>query len=481
MAQENFQKNKWKEREEVATEKRKWVRLTRICNNNCIFCLDKDNQNGTVIPFPEIESKLKSGRKQGCVRAILSGGEPTLHPDYIRIIKRAKELGYNYIQTVTNGRMFAYKKFLERCVEAGLNEITFTLPGHTKKLFEAQTRTKGSYEQTLKGVINALRAGLIVSADIVINKFTYKHLLKIIKFYVNLGVREFDLLQVMPYSNAWWNRKKVLYDVDKAYPYLRKVFDFSTKVNFFIWTNRFPPHFLEGYEELIQDPYKLHAEVEERKERFENIIKGKEKMFPCYPDACSYCFWQNFAKTVMELRELRKKYYLNPVSGEKITQSIKIKNKADFNKLKKLNHRINYEIFLNKNTEDWVLRNQEKLREIKENVVLTLENHLLFSKSRENDINLKKFFQKIKIPGLRIKNIPYCIYPQGKILKRELKNLPFRGERVDIHEVVDWYILNRYYTKSLRCKDCKFYRECPGMHINYIRNFGYKILSPIKK
>lgn len=482
MEQKNFQKIYWRNREKTATENRHWIRLTRVCNNNCIFCLDKDEQDGTIIPFSKIEEELKKGREQNCVRAILSGGEPTLHPDYVKIIKKAKEEGYSWVQTVSNGRMFAYQDFLRDCIRAGLNEITFTIPGHNRKLFETQTRAEGSYRQTLNGLINALRTSLIVSSDIVINKFTYKYLFEIIKFYVNLGVREFDLLQVTPYGNAWYYKDKVLYDLNKAFPYLKKAFDYAAKVDFFIWTNRFPPQFLEGYEELIQDPHKLYAEVKGRKEDFEKVIKGEmemKKAAGCYPERCPYCFWQNFAKTVVELRDIRRNLDKIKFSEKSRGRKNMIKQKKDFKKIK-FGNAGEYEIFVNKQTEDWIIKNQQKIKEMKGKIVFTQENHLLLSESVENDINLRDFFQKIKVKGIRIKNIPLCFYPSGKLVERGAENLAFLKNEVNIYKIVGWYIVNRYYTKSLRCKKCRYNRTCLGMQINYIRNFGYKLMKPIK-
>src|SRR3989338_5481200 len=98
----------------VARTPKYWIRLTRLCNNNCIFCLDKESQNGTYVPWKVINNQLKQGRRQWFKKLILSGGEPTLHPDYLKIVKISRDIGYDGIQTITNGRLFVYKDFLEQ-------------------------------------------------------------------------------------------------------------------------------------------------------------------------------------------------------------------------------------------------------------------------------------------------------------------------------------------------------------------------------
>lgn len=291
------------QKEKAAKEKRHWVRLTRVCNNRCIFCLDSENQNGSFVPLKEIEKDLRQGRSENIKRVILSGGEPTIHPQFLEIIKLAKSLGYSHIQVITNGRIFTYKDFLVKVVKEGVSELTFSIHGHTKTLYEKQSQVKDSFEQAIQGLLNALSiSGLIVNLDIVINKINYKHLDKILRFFIKLGVREFDLLQVMPFGRAWENKEKVLYNVEEALPYLRKAFALSKNKNLFLWTNRFPVEYLEGFEDLIQHPIKIIDEVKGRELMFTQFLK-EGKLMNCYGERCQYCFLKDFCKDLIEFQK----------------------------------------------------------------------------------------------------------------------------------------------------------------------------------
>jgi MoaA/NifB/PqqE/SkfB family radical SAM enzyme len=300
-------KSRFKKRNIVAERPKYWVRLTRFCNNNCIFCLDKQNQNGTHLELKEIKNELKKGRKLGINKLILSGGEPTLHPDYLKIIKFSKDIGYKEIQNITNGRMFAYKNFLEKAVKNGLTETTFSIHGHTKELYEKQSGIKDSYEQALAGLINVLNfKNLIVNIDIVINKINYKYLEKIIRFFINLGVKEFDLLQVIPFGAAWENKKNLFYDSKIALPYLQKAFSLQKKYpDIYLWTNRFPAQYLEGFEEMIQHPIKLQDEIRGRKEILEDFLK-RNKIMNCYGAQCQYCFLKDFCSDLSKIKKTGK-------------------------------------------------------------------------------------------------------------------------------------------------------------------------------
>lgn len=297
------------QKEVIANTGRIWVRLTRACNNQCLFCLDEDAQNMSFVSTSDILTQLKQGIVEKTTRAVLSGGEPTIHPDFIHIVKETKKTGYEHIQVITNGRMFSYSNFLRQALAAGLKEITFSFHGHRAQMHDELTQTEGSFEQSLKGLKNALNlkhSGLIISVDIVVNKLNVSFLKEIILFFTRLGVTEFDLLQIMPFGRAWKQRKKLFYNFEKHRHNLRRAFDLSRTQQLYIWTNRFPPQCLEGYEFLIQDPHKLYDEIGGRKPMFENFLR-KGITMPCKGDRCGFCFLERFCK---DLGELRLKKYL---------------------------------------------------------------------------------------------------------------------------------------------------------------------------
>ncbi|GEM_PF-2340527 len=305
-------------REQAAIIKKHWVRLTRTCNNRCLFCLDSEAQNGAHIPLNHIFAELRKGRKSGANRAILSGGEPTLHPGLINIITTARKIGYDHIQIITNGRMFAYKNFLTNCLASGLSEVTFSIHGHTEKLHDRLTGVNGSYRQTMQALKNAFREkNLIVSVDIVVNKLNVKYLKTIIKKLINIGAREFDILHIIPFGRAWDNRTTLFYDIDKSLPFLRKAFQLSLDPSLHIWANRFPPYALEGFEHLMQHPNKFYEEIKARKEIFRQfLIKGK-KMY-CHGERCRYCFLENFCHDLITFKQDKKLATVKPPFCTKI-------------------------------------------------------------------------------------------------------------------------------------------------------------------
>lgn len=293
------------EHEDAAHEKRNWVRLTFDCNNHCVFCLDTLTHDGQMRDANEVKQQILDGARKGAQRLILSGGEPTMHPNYVDFIRLGKLAKYRKIQTVTNGRAFSYKQFLTRCLDAGLDEITFSIHGPNARIHDALVGAKGAFEQEVAGLQYALDDGRpIVNIDVVINRGNVKHLKAILEKFIAMGVREYDLLHVIPFGNAFKEGKDILfYDLEEMRPYLLEAFAFSKRPDVHIWLNRFPVQHLEGYESLIQDPYKLNDEAKGRKEEFHRLLHEGVDLDCREPSRCKLCYLQNVCDTLYGVRD----------------------------------------------------------------------------------------------------------------------------------------------------------------------------------
>lgn len=449
-------------KKDVVFEKRKWVGITSYCNNRCIFCLDGNIKNKKYKSLSEIKRELRGGLKEGCSRLILSGGEPTIHPRFINIIKLGKNIGYKKIQVITNGRMFAYRSFLNSAIKVGLDEITFSIHGHTKGLQDSLTNVNGSFEQTVKGIKNAKKDNLIVNADIVLNKKNIKYFPQIITFLLNLGIREFDILQIMPFGRAIDNREYLFYNIEKNLHYIIKGFEIAKKRGAVLWTNRFPPEYLEGYEKLMQDPYKLFDEIRGRKKDFENDL-SKNRPFKCYGERCALCCLKGLCEFMIKknrvMNSTKKRRTLNEFKAEFIITKQNYKNLIKNNNAKifsLVSPKVNYKNY--------------------ESVVPNIKEILPY---------LYKAIEKAKKPLIR--NIPYCFTEKKyhKFMFKDdssvLKSIYFdKNSKLDIIKLTKDYIENKKI-KSLRCKNCIFDKKCDGVFQKYIMKYGFKELKPILK
>lgn len=291
------------QREWAATEKRKWVRTIRACNNRCMFCLDSGMLDGFVVPPEEVQREIRQGREEGCQRLILSGGEASIHPRFLDFVAYGREQGYGWIQTITNGRLFSYGKFARRAAQAGLNEVTFSVHGHTPELADELTGVSGSFEQSLKGLLNVRRLGLVANIDIVLNRMNIPHLKDMLDFFEGLGIHEFDLLWLVPFGRGFdRNRDKLFISPEEAFPHIQRALEGRRRPGLYLWTNRFPVQHLEGYEWLIQEPYKLFDEVNGRRDMFAQFAREGEEALGCRGERCTFCFMEQFCDVILDYR-----------------------------------------------------------------------------------------------------------------------------------------------------------------------------------
>jgi pyruvate-formate lyase-activating enzyme len=283
-----------------AYQPRHWVRCVTACNNRCLFCLDADTPREQILSVEDLRRDIDRGiDERGATRLVLSGGEPTLHPSFVDLVRYGVSRGYERVQCISNGHRFAHRPFLSACLDAGLGEITFSLHGHTAALHDALTRTPGSFARLVRGIDRAMKDGRpVVNIDVCLNQQNIAHLEQIVELGIALGVTEFDLLHVIPQSAAFENRSRLFYDVREHLPTLQRVLRLNRHPRFHVWTNRLPATHLEGFEEHIQSPRKLADELSGRSRQVRAYLDEGTPLACRDPQRCPHCFLEPFCTTM---------------------------------------------------------------------------------------------------------------------------------------------------------------------------------------
>jgi MoaA/NifB/PqqE/SkfB family radical SAM enzyme len=460
-------------KESAVKEKRIWVRLTRRCNNGCLFCLDSDSHDGTAISAEAVEQRIREGREEGGQRLILSGGEPTIHPLFIDFLRLGRKLGYDWLQTVTNGRMFAYRKFATSALSSGLNEATFSMHGHNPELHDYLVGVKGAYEQAMAGMRNLL-GRCVVNVDVVLSAVNIPHLREILEFYIDLGIHEFDLLHMIPFGRAWNDYREVLfYDPEEMMPHFERAFSLRHEKGVIIWTNRLPAPFLEGNEDLIQDPHKLHDEVRGRAEMFrEWEVDGVDPI--CLdPDRCSHCPMERFCGALEEEIGSGGSASVAPAPETRFA-TLEDVSSEDIGEAAK-----NGRIYLPASPGIGKVLGALEGDTLSQ-VRLYMLRHEYLSEAVQLDLPLDDLHATQKRFGVLLEGLPVCLGGQPDDA-RDAQPAEVRDDsgQIDYVSFTDWFVANRYFVKSLRCGRCIHLKNCRGIHINTARNWGLGVLRPI--
>ena len=142
------------------------IDLTNRCNLTCPVCFANANQAGYLAepPYEMVVEYLRALRNQHPYPATaiqFTGGEPTLHPDFARIISTAREMGFSHIQIATNGIRVAELEFAERVAEAGLHNLYLQFDGLDDDQYR-RIRGRPLLETKLRAIENCRRTGMKV-------------------------------------------------------------------------------------------------------------------------------------------------------------------------------------------------------------------------------------------------------------------------------------------------------------------------------
>jgi len=141
------------------------IDLTNRCNQRCPICFANAATAGYVYEpsFEQIKKMMEMLRNEKpvpCPAIQFSGGEPTIYPRIIEVIKLAKKLGFKQIQIATNGLKASQDlEFCKRIKEAGLNTIYFQFDGIKEETYK-KIRGFNAFPVKLKALENFRKAGL---------------------------------------------------------------------------------------------------------------------------------------------------------------------------------------------------------------------------------------------------------------------------------------------------------------------------------
>jgi MoaA/NifB/PqqE/SkfB family radical SAM enzyme len=264
--------------------------------------------------FKDVKKDIDIAAKAKARTFAFSGGEPTLRKDLLELASYAKKKIRN-IEIQSNGRMYYYKDYCERLIEAGVNVFVVSFYSPFEDVHDRIMGVKGSYGQTLQGLKNLIGLGQTVKINIVILKFNYDHLAALVRFLLDLGVKEFRFIYVTLEGNVLKNPDSIAVSMSKAAPYLMEALKIGTKkVPCHVYN--MVPCLLPGYEKNINDV--MQSDTYLRGPDFECSIDDNRKKMKVKSPLCKECkynkecygVWKNYADFfgLKELKPVKRRH-----------------------------------------------------------------------------------------------------------------------------------------------------------------------------
>jgi cyclic pyranopterin phosphate synthase len=138
------------------------ISLTDRCNMRCVYCMPAVGMH--FLPRPELLTTaelllvVRAAARAGFQKIRLTGGEPTLRPDLVEIVRAIKSTpGIDHVAMTTNA--LRLEKLAAPLKQAGLDRVNISIDTLDAEKFHRMTRG-GRFEAVWAGVEAADRVGL---------------------------------------------------------------------------------------------------------------------------------------------------------------------------------------------------------------------------------------------------------------------------------------------------------------------------------
>ncbi len=168
------------------------VDLTNRCNLRCPICFANANVQGYVYEptYEQVVGMLTTLRNVKPVfppAVQFSGGEPTIHPRFLDILKAARSLGFSHLQIASNGiRIAKSLEFAKQCKDAGLYTTYLQFDGTSDEVYQKTRGLKGLWELKVRAIEHARAADLrVVLVPTIINGINDDQVGNILQFAID--------------------------------------------------------------------------------------------------------------------------------------------------------------------------------------------------------------------------------------------------------------------------------------------------------
>jgi MoaA/NifB/PqqE/SkfB family radical SAM enzyme len=144
-----------------------WLELTNRCNLRCVHCYS-DSHPGSggrdLLTTAAYESLLHQAYALGCRRVQFIGGEPQLHPDFLRLLGTAKEIGFGFVEVFSN-LTHLREDTVRFAAEAGIHFAT-SVYSDDPAVHDAVTQVRSSHARTIGNLGRLVERGVATRAAV---------------------------------------------------------------------------------------------------------------------------------------------------------------------------------------------------------------------------------------------------------------------------------------------------------------------------
>ena len=270
------------------------LRLGTTCNNGCTHCTVEDIRGTTEDRSTvEIFERLAEGRQRGATEVVFMRGEPTIRPDFLRLVRRARDLGYGWVQVQSNGRMFSALPFVRESMNAGMKAAEVSLYGPTAEIHDSIARVGGAFEQTASGIQKLAMEGALQHVNIPVTRKNVHCLTEILEVLESWFVERAQIVMTRPVGEEWPTQSGEAVPVEEAIPHVLKALNEAEGWDIDVRTEGIPLCVLDEFPSAASDrfPPKQSIWIDDVHRSTGDLDTLRSRYRP-FPEGCMTCMEQ---------------------------------------------------------------------------------------------------------------------------------------------------------------------------------------------
>jgi radical SAM protein with 4Fe4S-binding SPASM domain len=170
------------------------LEITRRCQNDCFYCFvfGRRDRYGRYAEMSLANFRRIVDELAACVPETefgLMGGEPTLHPQLIPMLRYVRDNTSYVIHFPTNGRRFSSRSYTRSFLDkAEVDGIQVSILSHRREVHDRMVGAGGAWKETVAGIKNLLREGMRISTNTTLTRLNAPDFLDTMEFLSSLGV-----------------------------------------------------------------------------------------------------------------------------------------------------------------------------------------------------------------------------------------------------------------------------------------------------
>lgn len=184
------------------------IAITNACPQNCVYCYNK-KRTGTPLTTDEILKTVQELKAMGVFWLGLTGGEPLLNKDIVKIVESAADSCA--VKLFTTGCTLT-EELARDLKKAGLFSVAVSLDSSRPDEHDQIRNYKGAYAEAVRAIDIFKSTGLHVSVSAVISKnmINSGQTEDFLVFLEGLGIHEAWLSEMKPSVDEHWSGEHVI-------------------------------------------------------------------------------------------------------------------------------------------------------------------------------------------------------------------------------------------------------------------------------